>query len=646
MATAMRVPTIFTAVDRFSNVVQGMHRNTQTFSAGLNRMDRRMSNSFGRLSQFMIAGGVGGLLYKAGDDIVEYEKAIASLGAVTGTKVGSMTKDIQSLGKETGHSVIEITKGFEQVGSKMSEYLSNPTALRAISKQGILMAEASRMSVDDSVDNLTSLLNQFGKGYQSAEMFVNKLSSGEDIGASTIPETIDILRQFAASARMAGAGVTESIAMVQAVTKTLGKQGVGRNFRNIMVDLNTGKGMDKNKLKALSMVGININKMIDPATTFVDKMKELTKLSGNKQAMGMFFKKTGFEAGATFLREFATFEKYLDFIEKNNTATQKAAKNNNTFAYSLARLKDRFTNFVVADQNANSAMNVTRDVIIWMTNNMGFLINLIGSVVVAFMAWKAIVGIVTVVSGVMTAFNAIMSVHRFVVMWASMTNMTYASSLVAVAGAAWLTYWPILLIIAAIGALVYAFWDSSRSLDQMVGDQISSITKGTDVVDGQINKQIAALQRGDKAWINSTNVQAREIQKQKQAASIGNYPDSIQKRSETMLNTFKTAQSKMDAARKQNALLPKNQQLSEQALNYQVRTGFYDQKKGSNNKSENLAGQNMMTLQQALKASGGTLNINLNDPNGVVKDYDDTKTKGVKVQLGSTIGQRGNQNGY
>ena len=64
-----------------------------------------------------------------------------------------------------------------------------------------------------------------------------KLSAGEDIGASTIPETIDVLRQFAASARMAGADVSESIAMVQAVTKTLGKQGVGRNFRNIMVDL-------------------------------------------------------------------------------------------------------------------------------------------------------------------------------------------------------------------------------------------------------------------------------------------------------------------------------------------------------------------------------------------------------------------------
>lgn len=638
MATQMTVPTIFTAVDRFSNVVQGMTKSTQGFSAGLNRMDRRMSNSFGRLSQFMIAGGVGGLLYKAGDDIIEYEKAIASLAAVTGTKVGSMTKDIQALGKESGHSVIEITKGFEQVGSKMSEYLSNPTALKAISKQGILMAEASRMSVDDSVDNLTSLLNQFGKGYKDAEMFVNKLSAGEDIGASTIPETIDILRQFAASSRMAGADVTESIAMVQAVTKTLGKQGVGRNFRNIMVDLNTGKGMDKNKLKALAMVGINIDKMVDPATTFVDKMKELTKLSGNKQAMGMFFKKTGMEAGATFLREFATFEKYLDFIQNHNTATEKAAKNNSTFAYSLARLKDRFTNLIVTDQDANSALGITRNIIIWMTNNMGFLINLIGSVVVAFAAWKAIVGIVTVVSGVMTALNAVMSVHRFIALWASMTNMSYAASMWAVASATLAAYWPILLIIAAIGALVYAFWDSSRSLDQMVESQISSMTQGTGVIDSQINKQIAALQRGDKAWVNSTNIQNREMQKQKQAVSIGNYPESIQKRSQTMLASFNTANSKLEQARKQNALLPKSQQLSDESLVYQVRTGFYE-KKDTPNKSENLSGLGMKTLAQSLK-EGGSLTINLNDPAGMVESVDNKKASGVKVLVTPNQGKR------
>jgi TP901 family phage tail tape measure protein len=402
MATSsMTVPTTFTAIDKFSHVVAGMTNGTKAFTASMGRINQRVNsafNSLDRFSQVALGAGVGSLFYKAGDDVIQYEKAIASLAAVTGTKVGSMTKDIESLGKEPGHSVIEITKGFEQVGSKMSEYLSNPTALKAISKQGILMAEASRMSVDDSVDNLTSLLNQFGKGYESAGMFVNKLSAGEDIGASTIPETIDVLRQFAASARMAGADVTDAIAMVQAVTKTLGKQGVGRNFRNIMVDLNTGKGMDKNKLKALSMVGINIKKMIDPATTFIDKMKELTKLSGNKQAMGMFFKKTGFEAGATFLREFKVFEDYRKHIKTHNSAIEKAAKNNDTFSYTFDRLKDAFTNFIVSNDNSNTALYITKNLLRIVTRYMGALIKTIGLLVVAIVGLKVYVGVASLIT--------------------------------------------------------------------------------------------------------------------------------------------------------------------------------------------------------------------------------------------------------
>ena len=148
MATSsMTVPTTFTAIDKFSHVVAGMTKGTKAFTASMGRINQRVNsafNSLDRFSQIALGAGVGSVFYKAGDDVVQYEKAIASLAAVTGTKVGSMTKDIQALGKESGHSVIEITKGFEQVGSKMSEYLSNPTALKAISKQGILMAEASR----------------------------------------------------------------------------------------------------------------------------------------------------------------------------------------------------------------------------------------------------------------------------------------------------------------------------------------------------------------------------------------------------------------------------------------------------------------------------------------------------------------------
>lgn len=500
---AMRVPTVFTAKDKFSSVINTMTRNTRTFASGVSRLNNQINNemaSINRMAKYAAIAGGTMLFYKAGEDIIAYEKAIASLGAVTGTVVGSMNKDIESLGDETKRSVIDIAASFENIGSKMSEYLKNPTALREIAKQSILLADASRMPIEESTDNLTSILNQFKLTYKDAVRVVNKLSAGEDIGASTISESADVVRQFAASSRMAGASLEETIALVQSTTKTLGKQGVGRGFRNLMVDLNTGKGMDKNKQKALLMVGADINKIIKPTTKFVDKLREIKKLLSNKQAMGMFFKKTGFETGATFLGSFNQFERYLKFIEDKNTAQTKADKNNATFAKGWMDLKSAFTNAVVTGKNAGSGLEFVKEIMVWMIPNMRNFINLISSVAVAFVGWKIIVGIVSLVSGIMSAFTAIMSAHRFVVLWATLTNTGYAASLWAVAAATLEAYWPLLLIAGALGLLVYAFWDTGDAADDMVSKQISALNKGnsaiensTGVMDSELQKQLGLM---------------------------------------------------------------------------------------------------------------------------------------------------------
>jgi hypothetical protein len=130
MAVAtMRVPTVFTAVDKFSDVVSRMTNKMggfgKTATSAISRVDHKLNGMWGsmnNMSQLAIGGGVGGLFYYAGKDIMEYEKAIASLAAVTGTKIGGMNSQIEGLGRETSASVIEIAKSFEIVGSKMSYY--------------------------------------------------------------------------------------------------------------------------------------------------------------------------------------------------------------------------------------------------------------------------------------------------------------------------------------------------------------------------------------------------------------------------------------------------------------------------------------------------------------------------------------------
>lgn len=559
--SAMTVPTTFTANDRFSSVINTMARNTNNFASGVSRLNNRINNemsSMTRVAKYAAVAAGTALFYKAGDDIIEYEKAINSLGAVTGTVVGSMNKQIQSLGKETGRSVIDITKSFEIVGSKMSQYLDNPEALKKITKASVLMADAARMELEPAIESLTGVLNIYGKSAEDALYIVNKLSAGEIVGSISIAQTADILRQFGGTARLANVRVDESIALIQTLTKSLGVEGVGRGIRNVMTDLNMVGAFDKNKTKALVKAGVDMDILGDKSLDLVTRLTELKKLEGNSAAMGLFFKKTGIQTGATLFQNFDDYIRFLKAIKETNKAQEQADKNNATLARGIKYLKDSFTNFIVTNQNANMGISATKSLIVWMIPNMGSLVNLIASVAIAFVGWKIIVGIFSLISGIMTAFTAIMSVHRFVMLWATLTNTGYAASLMAVAAAAWLTYWPFLLIAGALGLLVYAFWDTGNATDDMV------------------SKQISALSKGDAALMNSTSVMSSELKKQNKIMA-GQKPQlSIAERNKNMLSTYNISKEKIKAATVQNLKLPKEQQLSKDALNYQVRSGDYE----------------------------------------------------------------------
>jgi len=565
MAVAqMRVPTIFTAVDRFSDVVSKMSNKTAHFSrsasSAINRVDHRLNNMWGsmnNISQLAIGGGVGGLFYYAGKDVMEYEKKIASLAAVTGTKIGSMNGQIQSLGKETKRSVIDIAGAFEIVGSKMSEYLDKPEALKQITSASIMLANASRMELEPSIDALTQVMNIYKMRAEDAERIVNKLSAGETVGSISIAQSADILRQFGAQAVSANVNIEESIALIQTLTKSLGVEGVGRNLRNILFDISSTKTWDKKRWAAIKMAGIDFEYLTDSANSTVDRLKELKKLAGVKGATELFFKRTGTIGARTLFQNFDVFEDFLGKIQKLNDAEAKAAKNASTLAYLIDRVKDSFTNFIVTGDNATGILKIVKNLMGWMIDNMGTLVNLVLTTTAAFLGWKAIVTVVALINGIMGAFNAIMAVHRFIVLWATLTNVGYAASLWAVAAATLAAYWPLLLIAGALGVLVYSLWDTKSATDVMVGGQIS------------------ALEKSNSAWKNSTGVMSAELSKQDKLLSSANSGDKIVSNNKSSIKTVDAIFNRLKQARVQNATLPKNEQLSESALKYQVQTGFY-----------------------------------------------------------------------
>ncbi len=642
MAVAqMRVPTIFLAVDKFSDVVSRMTNKTAHFSkstvGAINRVDHRLNNMWGsmnNISQLAIGGGVGGLFYYAGKDIMDYETKIASLAAVTGTQIGAMNTQIESLGKRTKISVIDVAGAFEIVGSKMSQYLDNPDALKSVTDASITMSRAARMQLEPAISSLTGVMNIYRMTSEDAARVINKLSAGETVGSVSIAQTADILTQFGAQAVRANVPIEESIALIQTLTKSMGVEGVGRGLRNILFDISSTETWDKNRWKAIRMAGVDFKFVTDNTQDLTARLKELKKLSGTKGAMELFFKRTGTVAANTLFQNFNA-EGYTDFLGKIkslNDAESKASKNTSTLSSMIDKLKATFTNFVVTGNDANGTLGMTKSLIGWMTDNMGTLIKVLLSVLAVFLAWKAIVGVIALINGVMATFNAIMAVHRFIVLWATLTNVGYAASLWAVAAATLAAYWPLLLIAGALGGLVYLMWDTKSATDAMVGGQISGLDKS------------------NMAWKNSTSVMAGELSKQNNLLAKTNIGGKALAKTKVDVSIIDTIYNKLKAAELQNAKLPKNQQLSKEAIKYQVQTGFYsfeDKKYAQYNPQEtpqNLAvRKDMLTTEDLMNKKTGKLELYVKTDKGVEASVVSVPP-GVEVKTSSNQGTRGKGN--
>lgn len=503
---AMKVPTIFTAQDRFSSVINTMAKNTNTFSSGITRMNNRINNQFNslnRFSQLAIAGGAGSLFFKAGQDVIDYETKINSLAAVTGTVVGSMNKQIQDLGKKTSRSVIDIAGSFEIVGSKMSQYLDNPIALQKVTDASILMAEAARMELEPAIDSLTGVMNIYRMSADSASKVVNKLSAGETIGSVSIAQTADILTQFGAQAVRANVPIEESIALIQTLTKSLGVEGVGRGLRNILFDISSTKTWDKNRWKAIKMAGVDFEFVTNNANNLVDRLRELKKLSGVKGAMELFFKRTGTVAANTLFQNFDNdgFTEFLGKIRGLDDAVSKANKNNATFATLWSRTKDAFTNYIVTQDETNAGLNFMKGLLSWLKDNMGTVINLVVGITAAFIGWKVIFGIVVLATNAMKAFTFVMTVSKAVMEAYNLTMLAAAVSgrsfiAVLLSGAAPLLAWvgPILAVVAALGVFGYMMYKSSQTSKRFADDKTAHFK----IVSGQYETMEQRIARSNE----------------------------------------------------------------------------------------------------------------------------------------------------
>ena len=149
----------------------------------------------------------------------DFNKSMANLSAIT----GATGKDLQFLretalefGATTTLSATQASEALKLVASAKPDLLSNAAALKEVTKQAVLLAEASggTLTLGDSAGVVGKALNQFSEDADQAARFVNVLAAGAKFGSSEVLATSLALKNAGVAAASAGVSFEETNAAI------------------------------------------------------------------------------------------------------------------------------------------------------------------------------------------------------------------------------------------------------------------------------------------------------------------------------------------------------------------------------------------------------------------------------------------------
>jgi len=158
MPATLTVPTVFTAVDRFSAVVRNMGRSLKNFTKNTGSNFLRFNQRFNQffklddakrqlLSYASTAAVVGGIvsgIVFSGKSMIDYEKNIAQLHMIlddVSTKgFTKFQKQVDKVAKDLQYSSVDVASSFAKIAELNYSLAETPESLAQVSKSAITLS--------------------------------------------------------------------------------------------------------------------------------------------------------------------------------------------------------------------------------------------------------------------------------------------------------------------------------------------------------------------------------------------------------------------------------------------------------------------------------------------------------------------------
>lgn len=270
------------------------------------------------------------------------EEAKADVQALTGLDEESIAwleqqaKRLSTSMDENGirirQSATEILDAYKLVGSAKPELLQDKEALNAVTKQALILAQASGMTLKDAVDAVTLSLNQFGDGADQAARYANVMAAGSKYGSAAVESVTKSLRNSGVAAASANVSIEQTVGMIE----TLAEKGIK--------DEVAGTGLKKFFL-TLQMGADETNPKIVGLETALDNLaaKQL-----NATKIKEMFGEEGYNVASVLINETEKVKYYTQAVSGTGVAIEQAGIKSQTAAAKLDQAKNKMQEMGIA----------------------------------------------------------------------------------------------------------------------------------------------------------------------------------------------------------------------------------------------------------------------------------------------------------
>ncbi|MCS2614311.1 phage tail tape measure protein [Bacteroides fragilis] len=222
-------------------------------------------------------------------------------------------------------SATEILDAYKLVGSAKPELLDNKEALAEVTKQTLILASASGMTLKDAVDAVTLSLNQYGDGADQASRYANAMAAGSKYGAAAVESVTTAVTKSGVAAASAEIPIEQLVGTIE----TLGEKGIkdeiaGTGLKKFFLTLQTGADDTNPKIVGLEKALDNLQK------------KQLSAAQIKKQ-----FGEEGYNVASVLINEADKVKYYTEAVTGTSVAMEQAATKSETAAAKLSQAKNR-----------------------------------------------------------------------------------------------------------------------------------------------------------------------------------------------------------------------------------------------------------------------------------------------------------------